>query len=62
MFFLHQKTGLIDCCEMWKVVLVSFEVLIVLSLMKEELGQLLQNHSEYLMMIKPVDGLLDKYG
>ena len=62
MLFLHQKIGLIDCCEMWKVVLVSFEVLIVLSLMKEELGQLLQNHSEYLMMIKPVDGLLDKYG
>ena len=29
--------------------------------MREELGQLLQNHFGYLMRIKPVDGLLDKY-
>ena len=29
--------------------------------MREELGQLLQNHFRYLIRIKPVDGLLDKY-
>ena len=28
---------------------------------KEELGLLLQNHFEYLIMIKPVDGLLDRF-
>ena len=35
---------MIDCCGMWKMELVSFEALQVLFLIREELGQLLQNH------------------
>ena len=62
MFFLYQRIGLSDCCEMLKVVLVFFEALRVFSLVREVLGQLLQDHSGYLMRIKPVDGLLDKNG
>ena len=32
-----------------------------LCLEKKELGLLLQNHFEYLIMIKPVDGLLNRF-
>ena len=40
---------------------MSLESLRGLSLEKEGLGLLLQNHSEYLMKIKPVGGRLDKF-
>ena len=40
---------------------MSLESLRELSLEKKGLGLWLQNHSEYLMKIKPVGGLLDKF-